>query len=83
VIERVGIDRGALADASTRVPFGLVGKLMEECVVASACHLFRHAESVLRHEEAVFFRAPIQRREPACWRLPRNLLPRNRRPSPN
>lgn len=40
VFERVGIDQGALADAASRVPFGLVGHLIEECAAASACPHF-------------------------------------------
>jgi AraC-like DNA-binding protein len=40
VLERVGIDQGALADASNRVPFGLVGSLLEECAAASSCPHF-------------------------------------------
>jgi len=40
VLERVGLDQRALADASSRVPFGLVGRLIDECVAASACPHF-------------------------------------------
>jgi AraC-like DNA-binding protein len=40
VFERVGIDQGVLAEASSRVPFGLVGHFLEECVAASSCPHF-------------------------------------------
>ncbi len=40
MLERAGVDRGALADASSRVPFDLVGRLIVECVAASACPHF-------------------------------------------
>ena len=40
VLERVGVDQGALADDSSRVPFGLVGRLIDECAAASACPHF-------------------------------------------
>ncbi len=40
VFERVGVDQGVLADASSRVPFGLVGRLIDECAAASACPHF-------------------------------------------
>ena len=38
MLERAGVDRGALADASSRAPVRfLVGRLIVECVAASAC----------------------------------------------
>lgn len=40
VFERVGIDQHALTDAANRVPFSLVGRLLDECVVASSCPHF-------------------------------------------
>lgn len=40
VFERVGLDQDALADAANRLPFGLVGRLLDECVVASSCPHF-------------------------------------------
>ncbi len=40
VLERVGIDQGVLADATNRVPFGLVGRLLDECAAASSCPHF-------------------------------------------
>ena len=40
VLERAGVDQGVLADASSRVPFGLVGRLIDECVAASVCPHF-------------------------------------------
>ncbi len=40
LLERVGVDQGALADDSSRVPFGLVGRLIEECAAASSCAHF-------------------------------------------
>ena len=39
VFERVGIDQGVLADAANRLPFGLVGRLLDECAAASSCSL--------------------------------------------
>jgi AraC-like DNA-binding protein len=36
----VGIDQDALTDAANRLPFGLVGRLLDECVVASSCPHF-------------------------------------------
>ncbi len=40
VLERAGVDQGVLADAANRLPFGLVGRLLDECVAASACPHF-------------------------------------------
>ena len=40
VFERAGIDQRALTDAANRLPFGLVGRLLDECAVASGCPHF-------------------------------------------
>ena len=40
VLERVGIDQGSLVDAANRVPYGLVGRLLDECAAASSCPHF-------------------------------------------
>jgi AraC-like DNA-binding protein len=40
VLQRVGIDDGALTDAANRLPFGLVGRLLDACVASSACPHF-------------------------------------------
>lgn len=40
VLGRVGLDQDALTDAANRLPFGLVGRLLDECVVASSCPHF-------------------------------------------
>jgi AraC-like DNA-binding protein len=40
VLKRVGIDPGALTDSANRLPFGLVGRLAEECAAASSCPHF-------------------------------------------
>lgn len=40
VFARVGLDPAALADAATRLPFGLVGRLLDACAVSSACPHF-------------------------------------------
>lgn len=40
VFERVGIDQDTLTDAANRLPFGLVGRLLDECAAASSCPHF-------------------------------------------
>ena len=40
VFEQVGFDQDTLRDAANRLPFGLVGHLLDECVVASSCPHF-------------------------------------------
>ena len=40
VFNRVGIDLGSLTDSANRLPFGLVGRLAEECAAASSCPHF-------------------------------------------
>lgn len=40
VLGRVGIDQDVLADAENRLPFGLAGRLLEECAAASSCPHF-------------------------------------------
>jgi AraC-like DNA-binding protein len=40
VFERVGIDPRALTGAANRLPFGLVGRLLDECASTSACPHF-------------------------------------------
>jgi len=40
VFERAGIDQRVLAAAANRLPFGLAGRLVEECAAASACPHF-------------------------------------------
>ena len=40
VLDRVGILRGTLDDAANRLPFGLMGRLLDECAAASRCPHF-------------------------------------------
>jgi AraC-like DNA-binding protein len=40
VFKRVGIDPRALSDTANRLPFGLAGRLLEECAAESACPHF-------------------------------------------
>ena len=40
VLKHVGIDQRALTHTANRVPFGLVGRLLDECVTRSSCPHF-------------------------------------------